>query len=199
MTMPTLSACDSFDFNGTNLTMSGMYMDTLAAFNGCDSIIMLHITINSVNTNVTQAGNVLTATETAAGYQWVNCDSNYKFISGATAQTYTTSQSGNYAVIVSKNGCTDTSACKNVVIAGIESPVKVWCKLYPNPAGEVVTVEIEQALRRNRYTITDLAGRKVATGVLSGLTNSISLKHLSSGSYLLHIDGINEVLKLEKL
>src|SRR5690606_15287045 len=37
---------DSFNFNGTILTQSGTYHDTLTASGGCDSIVILTLTVN---------------------------------------------------------------------------------------------------------------------------------------------------------
>ena len=37
---------DSYSFNGRNLTQSGTYRDTLTATGGCDSVVMLHLTVN---------------------------------------------------------------------------------------------------------------------------------------------------------
>lgn len=41
------SVCNNYNFNGTVLSSSGLYHDTLINAVGCDSIITLHLTINS--------------------------------------------------------------------------------------------------------------------------------------------------------
>ena len=44
-------------------------------------------------------------------YQWLDCDNNYTPIPGATSQSYTATEFGNYAVEVSIGFCIDTSNC----------------------------------------------------------------------------------------
>ena len=43
----TISACDSYTWNGTVYTTSGIYRDTLTTVHGCDSIAELHLTIHN--------------------------------------------------------------------------------------------------------------------------------------------------------
>ena len=51
------TACDSIQWDGATLTISGTYYDTLQNANGCDSIVILNLTINQSNTGI----DVLTA------------------------------------------------------------------------------------------------------------------------------------------
>lgn len=43
----TISAGTTFDFNGKDLSQTGIYNDTLQSIDGCDSIITLHLTVLS--------------------------------------------------------------------------------------------------------------------------------------------------------
>ncbi len=45
----SLSTCGSFVFGGQNLTQSGIYRDTVVSQAGCDSIIILNLTINQAS------------------------------------------------------------------------------------------------------------------------------------------------------
>lgn len=110
-----ITVCKNYVFKGLTLTQSGVYYDTLTNVASCDSIITLNLTINSVDVNVTKVGNTLTATESGATYQWINCATNMP-ISGANAASYTATNSGNYKVAITKNGCVDTSICYTVNI-----------------------------------------------------------------------------------
>lgn len=67
-----------------------------------------------------QNGSVLTANQTGATYQWLDCDNNYAVINSETNQSYTPAVTGNYAVEVNMNGCVDTSDCFLVDHTGIE-------------------------------------------------------------------------------
>jgi|GEM_PF-2543215 len=44
----SVSCCNSFKFKGKNLSLSGTYTDTIANYQGCDSIITLFLTIKAV-------------------------------------------------------------------------------------------------------------------------------------------------------
>lgn len=192
----TQTACKQYNFLSTILTTTGTYKDTIPAGNGCDSIITLNLTINNANVNVTQNGSMLTAQATGATYQWLNCDSNKKVINGATAQSYTPPKSGNYAVKVTQNGCTDTSACKSVTLAGIESQQQSETKFYPNPVQEELIIETVK--NGGDYVLTNLEGRVVLQGKLRSGKNVISLRALPVGSYFLRAAGINDKVKLVK-
>lgn len=136
--------CDSYTFNGQLFTSSGIYRDTLINTNGCDSIVTLHLTLNTVNTGTTQNGATLTATNAAGGvtYQWINCNSGV-LIPGATNQSYTATSNGSYAVIITKADCRDTSVCINVATAGTqESEVQGQIILYPNPVSNQLKIDI---------------------------------------------------------
>ncbi|MCH2225757.1 MAG: T9SS type A sorting domain-containing protein [Crocinitomicaceae bacterium] len=50
----TEQACGSFDFNGTILTSTGSYADTIVNAAGCDSIVNLDLTINGSIVNLTE-------------------------------------------------------------------------------------------------------------------------------------------------
>ena len=55
--------------------------------------------------------NTLTVATSDAVYQWIKCEKANSVIPGETAQNYTITASGNYAVIVTANGCSTTSSC----------------------------------------------------------------------------------------
>ena len=42
-----MTTCGTYDWNGTNYSQSGNYVDTLQSTNGCDSVLNLNLTINS--------------------------------------------------------------------------------------------------------------------------------------------------------
>ncbi len=107
--------------NGTTIVATAYSSGTISVtannLYGSSSPQTKVITVNSVNTNVTQAGSNLTASASGATYQWLDCN-GYTLVGGQTSQSYTASTSGSYAVRVTQNGCTDTSNCFAVYIGG---------------------------------------------------------------------------------
>jgi hypothetical protein len=78
------------------------------------------LTIDPLPSNdVTQNGATLTATQTGAAYQWIDCDDGNAPIVGEVNQAFIPSSTGNYAVIVTVNDCINTSECRLVDFTGI--------------------------------------------------------------------------------
>lgn len=155
---------------------------------GCDSIVILKLTINTINIATTNTNQTITATENGATYQWIDCDSN-KIINGATNQSYTTSINGTFAVIITKNGCSDTSECVNMNKVGINNlDAFSTISLYPNPASSVLNVQSISNIENLKYEIFDLFGKSVKTGVLMNKNTSIDINSLSNGTYSLKIN-----------
>ena len=80
---------------------------------GCDSTITTTVNVSPVDTSVSLVGVTLTAATGGATYQWIDCDNGSLPIAGATGQSFMPSANGNYAVIVTVNGCSDTSGVQN--------------------------------------------------------------------------------------
>ena len=138
------TACLEYNFNGNILSNSGIFVDTILSYYGCDSIFTLDLTIISVNDSVIQNGNILTAQASGALYQWIECGNGNTILPGETNQTFTTTIDGEYAVIVSENGCSDTSSCftiSNIGFAFYENENEL--SVLNNPAHEQLTISLE--------------------------------------------------------
>lgn len=129
-----ISACDSFIWiNGvTYIASNNSATDTLTSSQGCDSIVSLDLTIHSVVAQIALSGVSLSASLAGASYQWLDCQANAS-IPGATSQTFNPNVNGSYAVVVSQNGCTDTSVCETVVVTNMETGLNPEPQLFPNP------------------------------------------------------------------
>jgi hypothetical protein len=135
-----------------------------------------------INTNVTQSGNTLTVAQTGATYQWINCTTNAN-VSGAVSQSYTPTVSGIYKVLVTINGCIDTSACTNITVLSNSDFEKLGIKLYPNPVKDSFTIEGEIAIEK--LTIYNLLGQKIKDFSSNG--TSYEVNDLSSGTYIIEV------------
>jgi hypothetical protein len=115
----------------------------------------------------------------------------------ATEQSYTITENGNYAVIISKDLCTDTSACVTIGSIGLDDELANFVKVYPNPNSGVFTLEFdhlqgeEAALR-----VLNSAGKLVYTSMLTQPKTSIDLGDLARGLYLVEItNGTNVIFQ----
>ena len=137
----------------------------------------------SVNTSITHTGITITAIVNGASYQWINC-ATHAIIGGATGQSYTATQNGSFAVVVTQNSCSDTSDCVNITTVGLEEFGKSdKMKVYPNPATNKVTIEINPALLGISYFMIDKLGRTVKKGVFNSEVMEIQIDGLSAGLY----------------
>lgn len=169
------------------VTASGNYSVVVTSVDGCTAGDAIVVLINNVNTGVTQTWNALTANAVGAAYQWVDCGNGFAAVPGATAQSFTPTVNGNYAVVVTENSCTDTSTCylfNNVGVQQISAAEVITA--YPNPAQTVVniatasngTIEIFNAL--GELVLTENAASTVTTIDVSALNNGVYLVRLTN-------------------
>ncbi len=172
----TICEGESYPFNGQNLTDAGTYTAIHVSVAGCDSTVILALTVNSANSNVSVQGNTITAQAANATYQWINCANNQP-VQGATGSSFTPATTGNYAVVVTENGCTATSTCVFVQIVSTNEPLggAAWA-LQPNPAiaftQVIFSVEADEDLW---LEVLDLAGRSLHRQVVAIGTRQIEL------------------------
>jgi len=180
----TQTACDSYTWiDGNTYTSSNnTATDTLTNMAGCDSVVTLNLTINTVDNGITNSSPTLTATATIASYQWLDCDNSYALIAGETNQNFTATINGNYAVVVTQNGCTDTSACEMVNNVGIDK-INSNIKIHPNPTNDLIALEIEGYNGPFEVEIYDLQGRLLETTK----SRTVSLKKYSKGLYVFRV------------
>lgn len=189
----TASICggEVYVFDTLQLTTSGTYTQTYENVHGCDSVVTLILTVNEID-NTTYITNVhtLNVNQGFAAYQWVDCDANYTPISGATNQSFTPIENGNYAVIVTTaDGCTDTSACRAITNVGIEDiPGVGSIQLYPNPAAGTVYLELSTDNPMDlKLHLQDSRGRLVYERVLGQVngahTYELPLDGVAAGVY----------------
>jgi hypothetical protein len=177
----------------TAQTFTGVFGGNYAvaiSLNGCvDTTICYSINACGVNKNVAINGVTLSSLESAATvtYKWLKCNTNGTFtaISGATSQSYTATANGSYAVAVTLNNCTDTSDCALINNVGIyEYVYSSSITLYPNPAHNLLTAQIDNNVNVNFVTIYDITGKEVMTMTVNSINNiDINVEGLAKGIY----------------
>ena len=186
-----ISACNSYTApDGTIFTTNGVYKDTLINSISCDSIITENITINLIDTSINRNGKILTSNQGGgATYQWFDCDSN-KIITGETTWRYISKYNGNFAVIVSNTGCTDTSNCHSVIVNYPYLTEKIFGKtsLSPNPSNGHFTLNFEsKSIKTYALKIIDMSGRTIYNKEIN--TNVIKVNEkLNSGIYMIFVE-----------
>lgn len=175
----------SYVFGSQVLSSAGTYTDTLVAVSGCDSIITLTLLVNAPDVTTTVNGNTITANGSGT-YQWINC-ATMQPVAGQTGSSFTPVVNGSYAVIVTTNGCSDTSACVPIVgLAMQENNTPAAPVVYPNPAGALLN--LQTAAPATEIAITDLAGATVRYfDAGNAHTRQLDISALAPGIYFLRI------------
>jgi hypothetical protein len=182
----TATACDNFTWYGNTYTMSGDYTYTLQTINGCDSVVTLHLTINTVDASVTQNGDTLIANATGASYQWIDCNNGNAAIPGATNQQFIPDVTGNYAVVVTQNTCTDTSACYNVVITGVHNDItNNSIRISPNPTSGNINISLSQ--KPISVSILNIEGKEIYYTESTSTQMTLDVSKYSSSVYCIKI------------
>lgn len=183
----TVSSCSDYVWNGNTYTTSGIYQ---GATNNCQTAY-LNLTIVTVDASTSVSGMTLSANNTTQGttYQWVDCDANNTAIPGAVNQFFTATTSGNYAVVITQGNCTSTSNCVAVTDASLVENQETMVRVYPNPCSDVLYIE-SSFMEQVNFQLFDGKGRLVLNGQIDEVNDSISLKNLNAGLYLLHINQV---------
>ena len=106
----THSMCEgeSYNFYGQNITAAGTYTHTLQTVNGCDSVLMLVVTLEALpptaitgNTTICEGETTTLVATGGISYAWRN---------GGTSNSISVSQSGVYTVTATNaEGCSNTA------------------------------------------------------------------------------------------
>ncbi len=180
--------------SGAVVSGAGVHYDTLISSANCDSMLVFTLTESSVNTGVTVSNGTATAAAQGASYQWINCADNQP-IQGETNASYTPSSTGNYAVVVTVDGCSDTSECQEIIPTGVNDHDRAGqVRIYPNPVSGQLYVNAPFAIN---ITISTMDGRIALAG---DQVNTLDVSGLSEGVYLLRAtDESGTVIRTEKL
>lgn len=189
----------SYLWNGISRTVTGAFKDTFPSSAGCDSIVTLNLTVNpsSIDTSTTSVNKTITAKQSGATYQWIDCESD-KAIPGATSQSYRAHNTGYYKVALSLGGCSDTSSCKFILIEGINDIQNFdEIKIYPNPVIEFLNVEIQNWHGTGQINLYSSSGFKILSQTIkNGIPIKIDMSCFSDGVYYLEWRG--RLTRIEK-
>lgn len=180
----TVAACDTYTWaeNGTVYTASGTYTVVTA----CNTEV-LALTINATPTaTITRAGDNLNVnTTTGATYQWVKCDGSFTPIAGATNATYLAVETGSYAVQVTNNGCTVTSACFVVTTLDVKALDVANLNLYPNPVTDMLTVTYTKNI--TGVEVYDITGRLIKNITANTNELTVDMSEMPAAVYIVKV------------
>ena len=139
----------------------------------------------ALDNTISQTGTSLIANQTAASYQWYNCDSETE-IPGETNSSFSPTTSGNYAVEISTGSCIEISSCINYQVLSTEEFTDEDIKFYPNPVTSVLKIENLKATELT-IIINDISGKRVYTNTFQYENFEIDLNNSRSGVYFVNV------------
>lgn len=197
----TVIACGVFEWYGNTYTSSGTPTHTIAngSSSGCDSIVTLNLTINpQPSAGISANGNTITADQTGAIYQWIDCGNNNAEIAGEMGQSFIATVNGSYAVVVTENSCSSTSECVEIETNDLDDiSNNDLFKVYPNPASNIFTIEISN-WENSDLIIYNALGSAVLKQKLYKSSNVIDVHSIPKGVYTVcvHISDSEQIKRV---
>lgn len=165
------------------------YVSTVNKF-GCESLVRTKVSAVVTHVDVPQItieGTTLISSS-SVGNQWFK---DGDIIPGASEPSYLVSETGNYSVQVSIEGCSASSQDVVMSITGLEDRAN-GVKLYPNPTKDWVIIELSEAVIAGLKSVSlkDMRGVSLLTQgkeSVNGNSIAINLADSPKGIYLLDV------------
>lgn len=187
-TTRVIDACDQYVLNdGTVINESDIFTDTLYNAYGCDSVITFDIQIFRIDSTVILNENTIEVINTnGVTFQWISCDDNYAPILGETSNLFEADSTGNYAVILTKQGCVDTSECIYVQLTSTnEVGERINIETFPNPVKDVLNIRGLPV--GGNIIIQDINGKIMSTYDVITPQMDLSIASFQAGVYFLKV------------
>ena len=200
-----ITNCNSYSWNGNIYNSSGTYVYTTKNSIFLDSTVTLDLTINSILSSINQSGDNLSAVTTPVGLtaNWYNIQTDNGdsriWLMEEDATSFTPTFDCSYFIVVSDNGCTDTSE----IYSYGENAARIGSfTTSPNPTTALINVKFDNP--KNRFVMFELIsnnGIKLDEFITIENNLDIDLSKYSSGSYYLYFNSEDAVqgCRLEEL
>jgi len=176
-----INTCTPVTINTTTYTESGNYNQILSNSIGCDSVLSINVNFEEPTAAIYTNDSSVYAVGNFETIKWLSCSGN-SLIEGADSSVFNPSDAGQFAAIITLNGCLDTTFCKS-----FEPSVFTCNSLFisPNPAKEFITFQYPESAYLIQIFATNGALIRSQTGNES--TQKIDVSYLASGVYVIQI------------
>ncbi len=193
-----LDLCDSMTINGVTYNSPGFYTQVLTNVAGCDSILSINLAAAPVDTSITRGGSTLTSNAVGATYQWIDCSTMLP-IPNETNVFFNAGESGNYACVITQNGCTDTSFCYNMIVfPSSVGESRIRSHLYPNPSKGNYHIKFDRNYQNVQLELRSISGQLIWRRNYNELEETDFSINQAAGVYMLYIQQ-GEHRQVEKL
>lgn len=198
----TLTVCKGADLvldSGeilTNVQQDSIVELVFQSSNGCDSTVIVSVIVTLTNTQVAQNATSLIALGQNYQYQWVDCGNNFSNLANGQSAVYTPIVNGSYAVILTHNGCIDTSACylvSNLPNLSVNESGKLTVSIAPNPTTNRTVISFGQTIDAGTIAVYSNDGRKIFESTIEGVEKyEIDLSPFERGTYFVKLASGNQ-------
>ncbi|MEL6733298.1 MAG: T9SS type A sorting domain-containing protein [Bacteroidota bacterium] len=124
-----------------------------------------------------------------ATYQWFACGIENTRLEGDTNKIFLPTQTGDYGVLLSKDGCTLPTACQNFITTDVRPTWKATIRLYPNPVVDLLNMTSEFTWSDVLVTIVDTKGKVIWYQAYRDWQNSqVDVSDWAEGAYIVRIE-----------
>ena len=172
-----------------DVTASGSFSVEAIASNGCSSVSSetMEVTVHELpgTPEITELDAMLHASGNG-NFQW---SYNGMEIADADQSSLTPVASGIYTVtLTNDNGCSSTSDEFAFINTAVAQHANVEASVSPNPTTGAFTITMPGAQAGEHFSIFDVTGKLVQTGLLNGIRTSVELVDRTPGLYLLRME-----------
>jgi hypothetical protein len=176
----------SYPVGNFTYTLPGNYSDTLQNVNGCDSIVSLQLSVDTISAQLTQPSPDTLIVTASGSISWLDCGNN-QLVEGAVSNTFVPQNSGTYAAIVSSGNCSDTTDCATAVVNGIQLISNSHVHIYPNPTNNLLNIILSQSAQHT-ILLYDMKGALLSSYHYQGSFEQLDLSRYSDGVYFIAIN-----------
>lgn len=214
--------------SGKTYYTSGNFVDTLINHLGCDSFLIYKLDVVKTDAIITQQPkdanyyvgetakfSVKSENYPKATYQWQS-DQGFGFQDLSNASQFSdvntntvsisdvrlTNDKQKFRCVIFEKDCSDTT---NEVTLYVTDNVSVnnlinsdLISVYPIPFNDELNIKISSLLVGSTYTLFDIRGTIIKSGIFDKETNRINLSNICKGTYYLDVDKLKKPLKVIK-
>ncbi len=114
---------------------------------------------------------------------------SYNWSNGQTSDTISNLSPGKYTVTVTDQSyCNETASVTVNQTTGISSTSGGFSfAVYPNPAKNEMTIEVNAVNRQTTFSLKDILGQTLVAGVITGAATTLDVSNLADGIYFLQL------------
>lgn len=178
----TICSFETYAFQGSILSSSGTYLETLTNQTGCDSLLTLQLLVKPFDTLVYPQQGSVYAPAGYSYYQWYECGTGILLASNDSVFNNLGQVTGCY-VTYGNVDCSYTSDC--ILPSSLSGlALNMFWQVYPNPASGSLSVDFRGEIPRS-VTFIDPLGRTVFSSNKPEKLNKIITVDFPPGTYSL--------------